>query len=302
VSVIRRGVFRALGPTGVAACLWLVSAHAASPERPARPVEDVMTVDRLVADLQVEIDALKSTPKVRLDFAKLAGNHAMPADEAMFRDYLRVKTAFEATREAGWWRVGWTITDREPRSDAIWTAWRSLTGAIPRMTAVAECDESSALLSVLLRRLGVRGVGLFWPTSNHTVAVWKVTVRDKPEARIVLPTSQVFLAPDDGLDTRAFDPRRQRVIYDYTRADVKGSDPVPGALGRFFLAQVRRYAAACDETQRGLRILRGRFMAGEDGRGLEKDRKALAARLRAAGAADADLAAVEAFAEEISGS
>jgi hypothetical protein len=260
---------------------------------------DTATVDALVAGLEREIVALDPSPAVRADFARLARDHALATDDRTRGEYLRVKTVFEATREAGWWRLAWAITDRQPQSDAIWSDWRAIGGNVPRITATAECDESSALVSLLLRRLGVRSVGLFWPQSNHTVAVWKATARDGTEARIVLPTSQVFLEPEDGFDTRAFDPKRQRTIYDYARADVKGSDTISPALARFFLEQVRRYASAADDTQRRLRVLRSRFMAGEDVRRLESDRKALAARLRAAGAADDDLAAVEAFADEM---
>jgi hypothetical protein len=46
--------------------------------------------------------------------------------------------------------------------------------------------------------------------------------------------SQVFLDPSDGLDTTAFDPRKQRTIYDYTRQDRKDSDTIPESLGHFF--------------------------------------------------------------------
>jgi hypothetical protein len=261
---------------------------------------ETLTVDALIAGLEREIAAVDPTPPVRADFARIARDHALPTDAAALRNYLRVKTVFEATREAGWWRLAWTITDRQPQSDAIWAAWRSVGDAVPRITASAECDETSALVSLILRRLGVKSVGLFWPQSNHTVAVWKAHARDGTEVRIVLPTSQVFLEPDDGFDTRAFDPKRQRTIYDYTRADVKGSDTIPAVLGEFFLAQVRRYAAASDRTQRKLRVLRARFMSGEASRSLEAERQALAVRLRTEKVQE-DLPAVEAFGDEIAG-
>jgi hypothetical protein len=256
--------------------------------------EDQWAVSRLVTALGTEIDAVKRSDVVRADFERIARRHDLPRDERTLREYLRVKTIFEATREAGWWRIAWSITDREPRSDAIWTAWRALGASVPRKTAIAECDESAALTALLLRHLGVRSVGLFWPTSNHTVAVWKVKSRAGREARIVLPTSQVFLDPTDGFDTAAFDARKQRTIYDYTRSDVSGANTIPGGLGRFFLLQVRRYAAASDETQRRLRVLRSRYMAGEDAKRLEADRQVLERRVVAA-----DRPAVEALRAEL---
>ncbi|HET9316925.1 MAG TPA: hypothetical protein VFQ51_15135, partial [Vicinamibacteria bacterium] len=98
-------------------------------------------------------------------------------------------------------------------------------------------------------------------------------------------------------DTQAFDARRQKTIYDYSRADVRGDDKLPAPLARFFVEQVRRYAGASDSTQRALRVLRSRFMQGEARSRLEPDRLALAARLPAA----EDRAAVDAFALEIDG-
>jgi hypothetical protein len=258
--------------------------------------DEQWAVSRLVTALGSEIDAMKTSDVVRADFERIARRHDLPRDERTLHEYLRVKTIFEATREAGWWRIAWSITDREPRSDAIWTAWRALGASVPRKTAIAECDESAALTALLLRHLGIRSVGLFWPTSNHTVAVWKAKSRAGREARIVLPTSQVFLDPTDGFDTIAFDPKKQRTIYDYTRSDVKGSDTIPERLGRYFLLQVRRYAAASDETQRQLRILRSRYMAGEDVKRLEMDRKVLERRV-----VPADRPAVEAFGAELAG-
>jgi hypothetical protein len=217
-------------------------------------------------------------------------------DASAFEAYVRVKAVFEATREAGWWRIGWDVTNREPQSDAIWSAWRSARG-VPRVSAVAECDETSALAAVILRRLKVPSVGLFWPTSNHTVAVWKPRDRAGRESRIVLPTSQVFLDPMDGFATTAFDVRVQRTIHDYTRRDVGDQHAIPGTLAAFFVGQARRYAGASDAAQRGLRVLRARFMSGATAAGLEADRRGLLDRMEA----PADRAAVEAFADEMAG-
>jgi Arc/MetJ-type ribon-helix-helix transcriptional regulator len=261
--------------------------------------EEPWTVDRLLAAIDKETAAHATSAALHRDFEELAGRRSLPVDDETFRTYLRVKSVFEATREAGWWRIGWNVTNREPQSDAIWAAWRKVGPAIPRVTAVAECDESAALAAVLLRRTKVRSVGLFWPTSNHTVAVWKASTREGREARIVLPTSQVFLDPMDGFDTRAFDPARQRTIYDYTRADVRGEDSLPAPLARFFATQAGRYAGASDATQRALRVMRSRFMNGEAASRLEVERRAMAARLRETSAWPEDRAAVEAFAEEI---
>lgn len=256
-----------------------------------------MTVDELVAALEREAAAAPSA-WVQADFEQLARTHSFRADAATLQQYLRVKLVLEAVREAGWWRIAWDVTDREPRSDAIWSAWQRAQPS-SLATATAECDESSALAAFLLRRLGVRSVGLLWPMSNHTVAVWKVARERGGEARVVLPTSQIFLAPDDGLGTRAFDVSVQRTVYDYTRRDALGTDAIPAALGAQFQGRVRAYAGAADATQRQLRVLRARMMAREPIAPIEAERARLARELEAQRAPSADLRAVEAFATEL---
>lgn len=116
---------------------------------------------------------------------------------------------------------------------------------------------------------------------------------------MVLPTSQVFLDPMDGFDTRAFDPTRQRAIDDYTRQDFENASPVSAPLARFFVQQVRRYAGASDQVQRTLRVLRGRFMSGERVAVLERERAAHASALPASPDAAEDRAALQAFADEL---
>ena len=147
------------------------------------------------------------------------------------------------------------MTDQLPQSDRIWAQWDALAlpdrVALPPSTAVAECDELSALFAVVARgmRLSPRSrVGLFWPTGNHTVAVWTIlpapaTVGAAPaEVRIVVPTSQVFLDGAQSLGTRAFDARTQPKIFPYARRDIADDHALPAALARYFVQQVRRHA------------------------------------------------------------
>ncbi|HET9766011.1 MAG TPA: hypothetical protein VFS60_04135, partial [Thermoanaerobaculia bacterium] len=122
--------------------------------------------------------------------------------------------------------------------------------------AIAECDELSALFAFLTHSLGVRGVGLFWPTYNHTVAVWQIRTATRPPVRVVVPTSQIFLAETDTFGTDRFDPWRQRTIVDYTRRDAAADLRLPPALLAFFLRQAKRYAGATDDTLQRFRYLR----------------------------------------------
>lgn len=216
-------------------------------------------LDALVAALRSVADSAADLPNVRADYARLAARHGLPDSPEARVEYARVKLAFEATREGGWWWVRYRITNREPQSDAIWRAWASpRTGA----TAEAECDELSALFAFLARRLGVVHVGLLWPTWNHTIAVWRPMAAPE-RVRVLAPTSQVWLSPDEGLDTDRFDAWEQRRVYDYGRTDAPGSTRLAPGLASFFLETARRQIGASEATLLDLRELRVAVMSGQ---------------------------------------
>src|SRR5437773_6788706 len=149
------------------ALLGLLATGAPALAEPFEGRERVPVAD-LFAELRVVAQELEQAPAVRRDFEELAGVHRLARSEANFRDYVRVRLAFEATRDGGLWDLRWTITDREPRSDEIWAQWHSASNPGSAPTASAECDELSALFAVVARALGVRQVGLLWPAVNHT--------------------------------------------------------------------------------------------------------------------------------------
>jgi len=199
----------------------------------------------LFAALADTLPALADAPVVRAEWRDLRLRHDLPEDDALYADFVRVRLAFEATRAGGLWGLEWRITDREPRSDGVWSQWQAaeMTGDVPPVTtAIAECDELSALFAVVAHGLGLSRrsrVGLLWPTSNHTVAVWAFDAPGGREVRVVVPTSQIFLDSAQSLDTDAFDPWVQKRLYDYTRRDAAQAR-LPAAVARLFVAQARR--------------------------------------------------------------
>jgi len=214
----------------------------ATPERvraamPELPEGERIRVAELVAALEAIAVDLEAEPVVRADYDALVERHRLRDTAALFRDYVRVRLVFESARDGGLWQLRWAITNRAPDSEAIWAQWKKL-GApdSDHPTAVAECDELSALFAHLVYRLGVKHVGLFWPVWNHVVAVWTVEGEDGP-VRIVVPTSQIFLDDAATLGTDGFDPRKQKRIYEYRRKDVKDDVALPAALVRFMVAQ-----------------------------------------------------------------
>jgi len=180
--------------------------------------------------------------------------HGLETTPARQRDHARVRTLFELTRDGGPWRVRWAITNEEPTAKKIWSAWRARPPASFSAAAsvTAECDEISALFAGLATRLGVRGVGLFWPTSNHTIAAWEAA----PGVRILVPTTQIFAACDDTFDRAPFSPKVQKTVFELSARDIPDATPVPRALALFLLQQVDAYAGASLDVLEAIRLHR----------------------------------------------
>ncbi len=201
--------------------------------------------------------SLESTSGMRSAFRSFLAAHHLSAESVRYSDFVLIRLLYEATRDAGFWNMHWSITDQPPNSDRIWRQWKAVhRPSVSEPTAIAECDELSALYAFLVERAGVKSVGLFWPAANHTVAVWVLQPSTGPIIRVVVPTSQIFLEEADSFDTRKFNPWRQKTIYEYTRRDVPDSYELPKALVDFFLQQVDDYAGASDSTLQRLRYVR----------------------------------------------
>jgi hypothetical protein len=212
-------------------------------------------VDELLAALTEEVPGLAASEAIRRDYEAFLLAFELDDSETLYLDYVRIKLAFEATRAGGWWGLTWDITNKEPRSDEIWAHWQTLElGAapatidelapLPDTTAIAECDELSALFSFIAQRIGLSKtseVGLLWPVANHTVAVWTIDAKSDEPKRIVIPTSQIFLDGAQTLGTREFNPWRQNKIFDYRRQDAAAKLELPGALASAFVLAVREH-------------------------------------------------------------
>jgi len=229
-------------------------------EHPTLPSSS-MTFGAFVHALQVRIDAIDDDG-VRAELAPIAARHLLdPNDANLLRDYKRLRTLFEATRDGGLWRIRWAITNEWPSSKLIWKRWTSTgfgASALSSPTATAECDEISSLTSFLAGRLGVKQVGLFYPTWNHTIVAWEPTIKTttgKP-ARILLPTTQVFLGCDDAIDVTSFSPKAQKNVYAYVAADVSDAATIPAETAAFLLGQIDRYASASRDVLALIRLHR----------------------------------------------
>jgi hypothetical protein len=117
------------------------------------------------------------------------------------------------------------------------------------VTAVAECDELSALFAFLVRRLGVKRAGFLGGGPNHVVAHWTLRSAQR-EVRVVVPTSQVFLTPRASLGTREINAYSATTVWDYWRQDVPVGFTIPAPLARYFVEQLPLTALPQAELQR----------------------------------------------------
>lgn len=241
---------------GAAACL-VPGVSAAAEGVPLREV---------VAQLLALADAMEEDRTIQEGFDDFVSARELEPTAALRRDYARVRLAFEATRDGGWWHLRWAITNRKPNSEAIWAQWREDPGLFDDAgqvlpSATAECDELSALFAFLVRHLGVAEVGLLWPQWNHVVAVWTLTQADTPH-RIVVPTSQIFLDADASLGTDGFNPWKQKTIFTYRRRDASLDLRLPEVLADAFVAQAWAHAFESLSDAQTRRNARSRVLDG----------------------------------------
>ena len=222
-----------------------------------KPPASGTTLAHLVTEVRSRAKALENSSGMRASFQSFTSAYKIKPESIRYSDFVIVRLLYEASRDAGFWNMHWTITNMPPNSDQVWRQWKAVQSVSPILpTASAECDELSALFSFLVERAGVHSAGLFWPYPNHTVAVWVVHPTNGGEVRVVVPTSQIFLTVNDSFATRKFNPWHQKTIYEYTRHDVPDTFQIPKPLFDYFVAQIGKYSGASDSTLQQIRYLR----------------------------------------------
>src|SRR5450432_994675 len=144
------------------------------------------SVRNLVNEIRAKAKILENSSGMRTSFQSFTSAYKIAPGSLSYNDFVIVRLLYEATRDAGFWNMHWTITNMPPNSDRVWSQWKNVKVASKvTPSASAECDELSALFAFLVERAGVRSVGLFWPYSNHTVAVWVLHPANGAEVRVV---------------------------------------------------------------------------------------------------------------------
>jgi hypothetical protein len=251
-----RPLLRLLFRAAIALLAASCGLHAQTPSQPTSSAQGV-PLAQFVRTIRDKAKTLEKSSGMHMAFQSFLVAHHLSPDSVHYSDFVIVRLLYEATRDAGFWNMHWSITDQPPNSDRIWSQWKAVRRPSPAApTATAECDELSALYAFLVERAGVKSVGLLWPTANHTVAVWVLQPVAGPVIRVVVPTSQIFLEETDSFDTKKFNPWRQKTIYEYTRRDVPDTFELPKPLVDFFLRQIDIYGGASDATLQRLRYVR----------------------------------------------
>jgi len=225
---------------------------------PAFRDREVVSVADLVGAIRQGAESIRGAPAVQSEYQRLLSTHRLTRDAVSYDDYAIVRVVFEATRDGGLWGIVWDITNREGHSDAIWRQWQ--TAEVPPrgdwgVTAVAECDELSALFAFLVRRLGIEHAGFLGGGPMHIVAHWTLRSRSR-EVRVVVPTSQIFLTREATLGTLEINAYSTKTVWDYWRHDVPENATIPAPLARYFVEQLPLAALPQSELQR-LRNRRG---------------------------------------------
>jgi hypothetical protein len=212
-------------------------------------------------ELWVLLDAVK-TPDLDAEYRKFVAIHQLPLESAQLRtDYQRVRLLFEAVRDGGFWHLKWDVTDQQPTSRVLWKHWikEPVRGGFAEPSAIVECDESSAFIGMLARQLKIKNVGLFYPTWNHTIAVWAPLAGRTKTLLVQLPTTQIFLDCNAGFDETTF-VTQLRNIEPYPNWDVRPNTTIPRERAEWLLNQVRDYAAASPNLWSLMRAKRAYLM------------------------------------------
>lgn len=290
-------------PVTLALLLTMSCAHlCGAQQQTTTAAANGVPLSELLNDIRAKAHTLENSAGMRDAFQNFVAAHQLPPDSVRYSDFALIRLLFEATRDAGFWNLHWQITDQPPNSDRIWRQWAAVrTPGFARPTAIAECDELSALYAFLVERSGVKSVGLFWPASNHTVAVWVLKPVSGSAIRVVVPTTQIFLEETDSFDTHKFDPWKQRTIYEYTRRDVPDSFAIPKPLATFFLQQIDKYGGASDATLQHLRYIRDDVFVGSwTTNQAAQDALQRRSSLPPSASASADASALQSFASDMS--
>lgn len=127
-----------------------ILAGAAASLRPVSAAPGTTLLD-LVNAVRLKAKSLETAAGVQSGFKTLTSRFSIEPNSANVSAYSVARLLYDATRDAGFWNLQWTITNRPPDSNNIWRQWASVSAPpwVLTPTVLAECDELSALYAFL---------------------------------------------------------------------------------------------------------------------------------------------------------
>src|ERR1041384_6308372 len=81
---------------------------------------------QFILEIRAKAKILENSSGMRNGFQSFAAAHKISTESISYSDYVLVRLLYEASRDAGFWNMHWTITNQEPVSDKIWQQWKSI--------------------------------------------------------------------------------------------------------------------------------------------------------------------------------
>jgi hypothetical protein len=104
-----------------------VGSHAAGPKPTQHtPSASNTTSAQLIGRIRTKAKSLESSTGMRLGFRSFTAAYNIPPEGVSYSDYVVVRLLYEATRDAGFWNLHWTITNQPHNPDKIWQQWQDV--------------------------------------------------------------------------------------------------------------------------------------------------------------------------------
>jgi hypothetical protein len=92
------------------------------------------SLTQLIETIHIKAKTFEGSAGTRLGFQTFLSTHQLDPHSIRYSDYVIVHLLFEATRDAGFWNLHWSITDQPPNSE-----WRKVTSVSPLKPTIGAC-------------------------------------------------------------------------------------------------------------------------------------------------------------------
>ena len=105
---------------------WAIIADPGDAEPQASSRNLDTTVAHLVGEVRSRAKALENRSGMQNSFQSFTSAYKIAPGTIRYSDFVVVRLLYEATRDAGFWNMPWTITNMPPNSDRVWSQWKEV--------------------------------------------------------------------------------------------------------------------------------------------------------------------------------